>query len=71
MGFHLVKRQSRRVGPVVVTDLNFADDIGLLSNNIQQAQELLQRVETSVAKVGLKMNSSKTKFMSCNSNHKY
>ena len=47
----------------------FADDIGLLSNNIQQTQELLQRVETSVAKVGLKMNSSKTKFMSYNSDH--
>ena len=61
LGLHLVRRQSRRVGPVVVTDLDFADDIALLSNNIQQAQELLQRVETSVAKVGLKMNSSKTK----------
>ena len=69
LGLHLVRRQSRRVGPVVVTDLDFADDIALLSNNIQQAQELLQRVETSVAKVGLKMNSSKTKYMTYNSDN--
>ena len=66
LGFHLEKRQSRRVGPVVVTDFDFADDIALLSEEIQQAQELLHRVETSAANVGLKMNGSKTKFMSYN-----
>ncbi len=27
LGFQLVRRQSRRKGPVVVTDLDFADDI--------------------------------------------
>ena len=46
------------------TDLDFADDIALLSEEVQQAQELLIRIETSVAKVGLKMNSGKTKYMS-------
>jgi predicted Rdx family selenoprotein len=66
LGFHLEKRRSRRVGPVVATDFDFADDIALLSEEIHQAQELLQRVETSVAKVGLKMNAGKTKVMSYN-----
>ena len=33
---------------------------------ISRAQEMLQRVETSVGKVGLKMNSGKAKFMSYN-----
>ena len=55
-----------RIVPKVVTDLDFADDIALLSEGIHQAQELFQRVETSVAKVGLKMNAGKTKFMSYN-----
>ena len=41
LGFHLVKRRSRRVGPEVVTDMDFADDIALLSEEIEQAQELL------------------------------
>jgi hypothetical protein len=31
LGFQLHQRQSRRKGPVVVTDLDFADDIALLS----------------------------------------
>ena len=67
LNFHLVIRRSRRIAPKVVTDLDFADDIALLSEEIHQAQELLQhvqRVETSVAKVGLKMNAGKTKVMS-------
>ena len=68
LGFQLVRRQSRRIGPVVLTDLDFADDIALLSEEIHQAQELLHQVETAVAKVGLKMNANKTKFMAFNHN---
>ena len=66
LGFHLERRKSRRIGPVVVTDLDFADDIALLSMDIRQAQELLQSVERCVGKVGLKMNAGKTKYMSYN-----
>ena len=64
LGFQLTtcRRQSRRIGPETVTDFDFADDIALLSEGLHQAQQLLQRVETSVAKVGLKMNVGKTKF---------
>ena len=40
LGFHLEKRKSRRVGPEVITDFDFADYIALLSEDIQQAQEL-------------------------------
>ena len=68
LGFKLMKRQSRRIGPTVMTDLDFADDIALLSEEINQAQELLQRVEQSVGKVGLRMNAAKTKVMSFNIN---
>ena len=66
LGFHLTKRRSRRIGPEMVTDFDFADDIALISEEVHQAQELLQRVQTSVAKVGLKINTKKTKFMSTN-----
>ena len=66
LGFHLERMKSRRIGPVAVTDLDFADDIALLSMDIRQAQELLQSVERCVGKVGLKMNSGKTKYMSYN-----
>ena len=68
LGFHLEKRKSRRVGPEVITDFDFADDIALLSEEIQQAKELLSRVETSVGKVELRMNASTTKYMSFDHN---
>ena len=35
-GFQLVKRQSRRTGPEVLTDLDFADDIALLSEEVNK-----------------------------------
>ena len=57
-----------KAGPEVLTEFDFADDIALLSEDVQQAQKLLCRVETSVAKIGLKMKSGKTKYMSLNLN---
>ena len=45
----------------VVTDLDFADDIGLISNTLEQAQMLLNEVEKAALQVGLHMNASKTK----------
>ena len=47
------------IGPEVLTDLDFANDITLLSGEVQQGQELLCRVETSVLKIGLKINAGK------------
>ena len=49
-----------------ITDLDFADDIALLSDTAVQAQEILNRVETAALHVGLHMNAKKTKFMAFN-----
>ena len=68
LGFQLTRRQSRHKGPVVITDLDFADDIALLSELINQAQDLLNRVETSAVQIGLSMNAKKTKVMAYNQN---
>ena len=57
--FQLARRQSRRIGPRVLTGLDFEDDIALLPYEVHQAQALLIRVEKSVASVGLKMNAKK------------
>ena len=66
LGFTVTPRRSRRHPAEVITDLDFADDIALLSDTLQQAQELLTRVEDAAATVGLMMNASKTKFMAYN-----
>ena len=50
----LASQKNRRVGPTVKTDFDFADDIALVSNLEDQAQELLHRVEGACGDVGLK-----------------
>ena len=56
-------RKRRRIGPQTITDLDFADDIALLSDSLNNAEELLHLVEASALKVGLGMNAKKTKAM--------
>ena len=51
LGFTINPRRSRRHPKEVLADLDFADDIALLSDAIVQAQELLIRVETECNKV--------------------
>ncbi|XP_072170850.1 uncharacterized protein [Diadema setosum] len=66
LGFTLVPRQSRRVPPVMVTDLDFADDIALISDTTEKARELLFAVEKECKKIGLRLNAKKTKVMAFN-----
>ena len=66
LGFTLTPRKSRRVAPVKVTDLMFADDIALLTDEIDQAQTFVNNLETEAQKVGLHINASKTEFMQFN-----
>ena len=49
---------------MVVTDLDFADDICLLEDNISDAQLLLNKVTTKAHQAGLEINVGKTKFCS-------
>lgn len=60
LGFTSTPRKSRRQPAVVLTDLDYADDISLFSNNIEQVQQLLNRVELQCAKVDLRLNAKKT-----------
>ena len=66
LGFTINPRQSRRVGPLMVTDLDFADDIALVSDIACQAQELLDRIEDAALRVGVHMNAKKTQCMGFN-----
>ena len=66
LGFMLNHRKSRRTPSTHVTDLDFADDIALVTNEIQQAKELLKLVETEAANVGLHVNAKKTEVMMFN-----
>ena len=66
LGFKLQRQRSRRNPAVVVTDLDFADDLALLTEEIEQAQEVLYRLETEAEKVGLYCNAKKTEIQAFN-----
>ena len=67
-GLTLIPRRSRRVPGLTVTDLDYADDLALLSDTIQKAQSLLHDLETAASSVGLHVNASKTEYMLVNIN---
>ena len=63
LGFTIKPRRSRRVSPLNITDLDYADDIALMSDTAAQAHELLRNVENAALRVGLHINAKKTQFM--------
>ena len=65
-GLTLKRRRSRRHPAEVLADLDYADDIALLENTIESAQDLLNRVEKACQDVGLFLNAPKTKYMHLN-----
>ena len=62
----MTRRRSRRHPLVVLTDLDYADDICLVSKEVDRAQELLNRVETECAKVGQGLNAKKVEYIEYN-----
>lgn len=50
-------------------DLDFADDIGLLSNTQKQMQEKTSTLQENARRVGLKVNITKSKVMRINGKH--
>ena len=56
---------------LTITDMDFADDIVLVSEDIKGADEMLKRVELSAKCIGLNMNKDKTKYMSSNNDQHF
>ena len=70
LGFTLTERRSRRSAAVMITDTDFADDIALISNNLDKVQSLLEGVETGATEVALHINTGKTEYMAYNLRHR-
>ena len=65
-GFTLEKSRSRRYPEQKITDADYADDIALFSNSIDDATLLLHYVEDAAIKIGLHVNAGKTEFICYN-----
>jgi len=57
-----------RIGGRVINNLRYADDVVLISTSPEDLQELIDRVRASSEKVGLLINTDKTKVMTCGNN---
>ena len=67
LGFTLNERVGTRTRTIIeakyLTDLDFADDIALISSDEKKVQSMLLSVEKWALKVGLKINASKTEYL--------
>jgi hypothetical protein len=62
-GVQVRARQGSRRPAKHLTDLDFADDIVLLTSTLRDAQALLTSLEIAAAQVGLNINAAKTQAM--------
>ena len=67
-GLQIHPRRSQRHPAKYLTDLDFADDIALTSDLVENAESLLQSLEKAASLVGLHCNESKTEFISTTPN---
>ena len=65
-GFELTKKRSRRYPAKTITDVDYADDIAILANTLNQAETLLHSLERAAAGIGLHVNAHKTEYMCYN-----
>ena len=63
-GLQITPQRSSRYPATYLTDTDFADDIALISQSIDNAQSLLQSLEQTANYVGLYFNERKTEFFS-------
>ena len=59
-------RKSSRYPALHITDADFADDIALLSDNLQGTQSLLSSLESAANCTGIHLNETKTEVMPVN-----
>ena len=62
-GFTLEKAKSRRYPAKKITDANYADDLALFSDKIDDAESLFHAVEEAAARIGLYVNAKKTEYV--------
>ena len=65
-GFELTKKRSRRYPEKTITDAEYANDIAILANTLNQAKTQMHNLEWAAAGIGLLVNAHKTEYMCYN-----
>ena len=58
----ITSAQRRRIDAKKISDAQFADDIALVTNTVEEAEEQMREMESISMSVGLTMNERKTKY---------
>ena len=66
LGLIITERTSRRYPATRVTYIEYADDIAITTNSIEEANTILHQIEEIFKDIGLCINVSKTEYMSLN-----
>ena len=67
--FTLNERRSRRYPAKQITDIDYADDIAVTSNNLKYTNTLLLKIELAAKEIGLNINTDKTEYINFNQNN--
>ena len=65
LGFTLIKK-IKRYPDLHITDIDYADDIAILTNSMLDANTLLYKIEDTAKDIGLHINSDKNEYMCLN-----
>ena len=68
LGFTLTERRSRRYPATHITDIDYADNREITTNDMKSANTLLHQIEVTSNKIGLSINTEKTQYMKLNQN---
>ena len=69
LGFTLSKARSKRYPEEKITDVDYADDLAIITDNVANAVKLLHEIEDAACSIGLYVNADKTKFINYNNNN--
>ena len=69
LGFTLAKSRSKRNPAVKVTDVDYADDLAIISDYLTDGTILLHQLEQAASEIGLCINAKKTEFICYNQHH--
>ena len=68
LGFTLTERRSRYYPATHITDIDYADDIAITTNDIKSANTLLHQIEVTSNEIGRSINTEKTQYIKLNQN---
>ena len=66
LGFTLSEKKSKRYPAIKMTDVDYAEDLAIVTDKTSEATILLHKIENTAKEIGLNIDAGKTEFISIN-----